>query len=68
LGVRGGVSKDNPLNEISVDELERIFGGALGRWELVNNDYLLPPSTRAAGNQLAQMGPGGLKARSPTGR
>jgi phosphate transport system substrate-binding protein len=35
------VSKDNPLNEISVDELERIFGAERsGGWELVNNDYL----------------------------
>jgi phosphate transport system substrate-binding protein len=36
------VNKDNPLNEISVDELERIFGSERsGGWELVNNsDYL----------------------------
>jgi len=35
------VSKDNPLNEISVDELERIFGAERsGGWQLANNDYL----------------------------
>src|SRR5437879_9233133 len=35
------VSKDNPLNEISVDELARIFGAERsGGWQLANNDYL----------------------------
>jgi phosphate transport system substrate-binding protein len=34
------VNKDNPLNEISVDELTRVFGSERsGGWELVNNDY-----------------------------
>ncbi|MEZ5532138.1 MAG: substrate-binding domain-containing protein [Steroidobacteraceae bacterium] len=34
------VNKDNPLNEISVDELERVFGAErTGGWELVENDY-----------------------------
>ena len=35
------VNKDNPLEEISVDELERVFGSErTGGWELVNNNYL----------------------------
>jgi len=34
------VSKDNPLNEISVEELTRLFGSERsGGWELVENDY-----------------------------
>jgi len=34
------VSKDNPLNEISVEELKNIFGAERsGGWELVENDY-----------------------------
>lgn len=34
------VNKDNPLEEISVDELTRIFGSErTGGWELVNNNY-----------------------------
>lgn len=34
------VSKDNPLEEISVEELERVFGAQrTGGWELVNNNY-----------------------------
>jgi ABC-type phosphate transport system substrate-binding protein len=34
------VNKDNPLNEISVEELERVFGAErTGGWELVENDY-----------------------------
>jgi len=34
------VHKDNPLTEISVDELTRIFGAERsGGWELVNNNY-----------------------------
>ncbi len=35
------VNKDNPLDEISVEELERVFGSErTGGWELVNNNYL----------------------------
>lgn len=34
------VSKDNPLDEISLEELERVFGAQrTGGWELVNNNY-----------------------------
>ena len=36
------VNKDNPLNEISMDQLERIFGSERsGGWELVNNENYL---------------------------
>lgn len=35
------VNRDNPLDEISVDELERVFGSErTGGWELVNGNYL----------------------------
>ncbi len=35
------VSKDNPLDEISVEELERVFGAErTGGWELADNNYL----------------------------
>jgi phosphate transport system substrate-binding protein len=35
------VSQDNPLDEISVEELERVFGAErTGGWELANNNYL----------------------------
>jgi phosphate transport system substrate-binding protein len=35
------VNKDNPLNEISLDQLERTFGSERsGGWELVNNNWM----------------------------
>ncbi|MEO6876146.1 MAG: substrate-binding domain-containing protein, partial [Opitutaceae bacterium] len=35
------VNKDNPLEQISVEELECVFGAErTGGWELVNNNYL----------------------------
>ncbi len=35
------VNKDNPLNEISMDQLERTFGSERsGGWELVNNNWM----------------------------
>ncbi len=35
------VNQDNPLDEISMDQLERVFGSERsGGWELVDNDYL----------------------------
>lgn len=35
------VNKDNPLDEISMDQLDRVFGSERsGGWELVNNNYL----------------------------
>ncbi|GEM_PF-452008 len=34
------VSKDNPLEEISLEELERVFGAErTGGWEIADNDY-----------------------------
>ena len=57
------VSKDNPLNEISVDELERIFGAERsGGWELVNNDYLFTSKyARGPETNLRKWGQVGLK-------
>ena len=57
------VSKDNPLNEISVDELERIFGAERsGGWELVNNDYLFTSRyARGPETNLRKWGQVGLK-------
>lgn len=35
------VNRDNPLNEISMDQLERTFGSERsGGWELINGNYL----------------------------
>ncbi len=35
------VNKDNPLEEISLDELDRVFGSErTGGWEIVNGNYL----------------------------
>jgi len=35
------VNRDNPLNEISMDQLERVFGSERsGGWALVNNNFL----------------------------
>jgi phosphate transport system substrate-binding protein len=35
------VNKDNPLNEISMDQLDRTFGSERsGGWELVNNNWM----------------------------
>ena len=57
------VSKDNPLNEISVDELERIFGAERsGGWELANNDYLFTSKyARGSETNLRKWGQVGLK-------
>ena len=57
------VAKDNPLNEISVDELERIFGAERsGGWELVNNDYLFTSKyARGPETNLRKWGQVGLK-------
>ena len=57
------VNKDNPLNEISVDELERIFGSERsGGWELVNNDYLFTSKyARGPETNLRKWGQVGLK-------
>jgi ABC-type phosphate transport system substrate-binding protein len=44
------VNKDNPLNEISMDQLERTFGSERsGGWELVNNENYLYTAKYARG-------------------
>ena len=58
------VSQDNPLNEISVDELECVFGSERsGGWELVNDNYLYTAKyARTAASNLRkwdQLGLGG---------
>jgi phosphate transport system substrate-binding protein len=63
------VAKDNPLNEISVDELERIFGSERsGGWELVNNsDYLFTSKyARGPETNLRKWGQVGLKGAFAT--
>jgi phosphate transport system substrate-binding protein len=57
------VSKDNPLNQISVEELERIFGSERsGGWELVNNDYLFTSKyARGPEKDIRKWGGVGLK-------
>jgi phosphate transport system substrate-binding protein len=59
------VSKDNPLDEISVDELERIFGSERsGGWELVNNDYLFTSRfARGPETNIRKWGQVGLKGQ-----
>ncbi len=59
------VSKDNPLNEISVDELERIFGAERsGGWELIDNDYLFTSKyARGPQENLRKWGQVGLKGQ-----
>jgi phosphate transport system substrate-binding protein len=57
------VSKDNPLNEISVDELERVFGAERsGGWELVNNNCLFTSRyARGRETNIRKWGQLGLK-------
>jgi len=57
------VNKDNPLEEISVDELERVFGSERsGGWELVNNNYLYTAKhARSAESNLRTWDQLGLK-------
>ena len=44
------VNKDNPINEISMDQLERTFGSERsGGWELVNNENYLYTAKYARG-------------------
>jgi ABC-type phosphate transport system substrate-binding protein len=59
------VSKDNPLNQISVDELERIFGAERsGGWELADNDYLFTARfARASDTNIRKWGQVGLKGQ-----
>jgi len=59
------VNQDNPLNEISMDQLERTFGSERsGGWELVNNENFLYTAKYARGadtniRQWDQLGLGG---------
>lgn len=57
------VNKDNPLNEISVDELERVFGSERsGGWEHVENDYRFTSKfARGAESNIRKWGQLGLK-------
>lgn len=57
------VSKDNPLEEISVEELVRIFGAErTGGWELVNNNYHYTSKfARGADSNIRKWGQLGLK-------
>jgi len=57
------VSKDNPLNEISVDDLERVFGAERsGGWEFVNNNCLFTSKyARGRETNIRKWGQLGLK-------
>ncbi|MDI1319403.1 MAG: hypothetical protein PSW75_04305 [bacterium] len=57
------VNKDNPLEEISVEELERVFGSErTGGWELVSNNYLYTAKfARAADRNIRTWDQLGLK-------
>jgi phosphate transport system substrate-binding protein len=57
------VAQDNPLQEISVDELERIFGAERsGGWELADNDYLFTSKyARGPQTNIRKWGQVGLK-------
>jgi phosphate transport system substrate-binding protein len=57
------VSKDNPLNEISVDELERIFGAERsGGWQLADDNYLYTSKyARGPETNIRKWGQVGLK-------
>ena len=57
------VSEDNPLNEISVDQLERVFGSERsGGWEFVDNDYRFTSKfARGADTNIRKWGQLGLK-------
>lgn len=56
------VNKDNPLSEISVDELTRVFGSERsGGWELVDNDYKYTSKwARSADTNIRKWGQLGL--------
>ncbi len=57
------VNKDNPLNEISMDQLERAFGSERsGGWELVNNENFLYTAkyARSADTNIRKWGQLGL--------
>lgn len=56
------VNKDNPLEEITLDELERVFGAErTGGWEAVNNNFLYTAKyARGAETNIRQWGQLGL--------
>lgn len=56
------VNKDNPLDEISVEELVRVFGSERsGGWELVNDDYKFTSAyARGADSNIRKWGQLGL--------
>lgn len=57
------VSKDNPLNEISLDELDRVFGSERsGGWILQDNNYLFTSKfARGPETNIRKWGQLGLK-------
>jgi phosphate transport system substrate-binding protein len=57
------VNKDNPLNEISVDDLKRVFGAErTGGWEFVENDYRYTSKfARAKNDNIRTWGQLGLR-------
>lgn len=57
------VNKDNPLEEISMDQLERVFGSErTGGWDLVNNNWLYTAKfARGAESNIRKWGQLGLK-------
>jgi phosphate transport system substrate-binding protein len=57
------VNKDNPLNEITVDQLERTFGAErTGGWEVANNNWLYSAKyARGAGTNIRRWDQLGLK-------
>ncbi len=57
------VNKDNPLDEISLDELDRTFGSErTGGWEIVNNNFLYTAKyARSADTNIRKWDQLGLK-------
>lgn len=57
------VNKDNPLDEISLDEIDRVFGSErTGGWELRDNNYLYTSKyARGAETNITTWGQLGLK-------
>ena len=64
------VNKDNPLEEISLDELDRVFGSErTGGWELVNNNYLYTSKyARGAETNIRKWDQLGLKGSEFAGK
>ncbi len=64
------VNKDNPLEEISLDELDRVFGSErTGGWDLVNGNYLYTSKyARGPETNLRKWDQLGLKGAEYAGR